>query len=51
LVILGNLATGEATERILRSYPILRPEDIQAALGYVAEMARERIVALPRAPR
>jgi uncharacterized protein (DUF433 family) len=46
-VILDNLAAGEALERILRSYPTLQPEDIQAALGYAAEMVRERIVKLP----
>lgn len=37
-VILDNLAEGETPERILRSYPTLRPEDIQAALTYAAEM-------------
>jgi uncharacterized protein (DUF433 family) len=46
-VILDNLAAGETNERILRSYPTLRAEDIQAALMYASEMARERIVALP----
>jgi uncharacterized protein (DUF433 family) len=46
-VILDNLAAGEAPERILRSYPTLQPDDIQAALGYAAEMVRERIVKLP----
>ena len=46
-VILDNLAEGETPERILRGYPTLQPEDIQAALGYAAEMARERIVNLP----
>ncbi|MFO0892547.1 MAG: DUF433 domain-containing protein [Isosphaeraceae bacterium] len=46
-VILDNLEAGEAPSRILQSYPTLRPEDIQAALGYAAEMARERILKLP----
>lgn len=46
-VILDNLAEGETPERILRGYPSLQPEDIQAALGYAAELARERIVNLP----
>lgn len=46
-VILDNLAAGETPERILRSYPTLQPDDIQAALGYAAEMVRERIVTLP----
>src|SRR5262245_358719 len=46
-LILDNLAEGETPDRILKSYPTLKPEDIQAALGYAAEMARERIVKLP----
>ena len=46
-VILDNLAAGETAERILASYPTLRKEDIEAALHYAAEMARERIVTLP----
>jgi len=46
-VILDNLAEGETPERILQGYPTLQTEDIQAALGYAAEMVRERIVKLP----
>lgn len=46
-VILDNLADGETPERILRSYPTLEKEDIEAALRYASEMAGERIVALP----
>jgi uncharacterized protein (DUF433 family) len=46
-VILDNLAAGESAESILRSYPTLHPEDIQAALQYAAELARERVVPLP----
>ena len=45
-VILDNLAMGESAERILRSYPTLQGEDIQAALSYASEMVRERIVTL-----
>jgi len=48
-VVLDNLAAGEPVDSILRSYPTLRAEDIQAALGYAAELARERIIALPGA--
>ncbi len=48
-VILDNLAGGESTERILASYPTLEKEDIEAALRYASEMARERIVVLPGA--
>lgn len=48
-VILDNLAANEPLERILKSYPTLKPEDIQAALSYAAELTRERIVPLPAA--
>lgn len=36
-VILDNLAANEAPEAILRSYPSLTREDIQAAMLYAAE--------------
>ena len=45
-VILDNLAAGEPVEAIVRGYQI-EPEDIQAALHYAAELARDRVVALP----
>lgn len=45
-VILDNLASGVSREEILRSYPSLKAEDIDAALGYAAELARERFVPL-----
>ena len=48
-VILDNLAGGIAPEAILRSYPSLKPEDIQAALAYAAELSKGRIVTLPEA--
>ena len=48
-VILDNLAAAESVERILKNYPTLKPEDIQAALLYAAELARERVVPLPAA--
>ena len=48
-VVLDNLAAGEPVEAILRSYPTLKPDDIQAALGYAAELSRDRIVDLPGA--
>jgi uncharacterized protein (DUF433 family) len=37
-VILDNLAAGESAETILKSYPTLQPDDIQAALGYATEL-------------
>lgn len=40
-VILDNLAEGSSREKILRSYPALRPEHIEAALAYAAELAHE----------
>jgi len=46
-IILDNLAAGVSDEEILRSYSSLAPEDIDATLGYAAELARERTVSLP----
>jgi uncharacterized protein (DUF433 family) len=40
-VILDNLAEGSSQDEILRSYPSLRPEHIEAALAYAAELAHE----------
>jgi uncharacterized protein (DUF433 family) len=39
--ILDSLAEGASREQILRSYPALKPEHIDAALGYAAELAHE----------
>ncbi len=44
-VVLDNLAAGETTEKIAAAYR-LAPEDVQAALSYAAELAKERIVPL-----
>lgn len=46
-VVLDNLAAGRSEQNILRDYPSLRPESIQAAIAYAADLARERIVELP----
>jgi uncharacterized protein (DUF433 family) len=46
-VVLDNLAAGLDAEEILRSYPSLKSEDILAAMAYAADLARERMVALP----
>jgi uncharacterized protein (DUF433 family) len=40
-VILDSLAEGNTREEILRSYPPLTPEHLDAALVYAAELARE----------
>ncbi len=46
-VVLDNLAAGLSVAEVISSYPSLGPEDIQAALSYSAEIARERVVTLP----
>lgn len=46
-VVLANLAAGIANDELLKSYPTLSPEDIQASLEYTAELAREQTVDLP----
>lgn len=43
-VVLDNLAGNVAVEQILEDYPTLTREDIQAAMQYAAELARERFV-------
>lgn len=39
--IVGLLASGRTHEEILRAYPYLEPEDIQAALSYAAWRTEE----------
>jgi uncharacterized protein (DUF433 family) len=39
--VLDSLAEGSSREDILRSYPTLAPEHIDAALAYAADLARE----------
>ncbi len=39
--ILDSLAEGSTRNQILTSYPSLRPEHIDAALAYAAELAHE----------
>jgi uncharacterized protein (DUF433 family) len=46
-VVLDNLAAAVGTDEILRSYPSLQAEDVQAAMAYAADLARERMVPLP----
>jgi excisionase family DNA binding protein len=44
--ILDSLAEGATREKILRSYPSLRPEHIDAALAYAAELAHSSDVTM-----
>lgn len=46
-VVLDNVAAGAGLEEILRSYPALQPADVEAALSYAAELARESVAVLP----
>jgi uncharacterized protein (DUF433 family) len=41
--ILDNLAAGESIEEIMRGYHVER-EDVQAAIHYAAELARETVI-------
>jgi uncharacterized protein (DUF433 family) len=45
-VILDNLAAGEPAAEIAKAYHIAI-EDVQAALMYAAELAKERVFPLP----
>jgi uncharacterized protein (DUF433 family) len=40
--ILDSLAEGASHDDVLGSYPSLRPEHINAAIAYAAELAREK---------
>ena len=43
-VVLDNLAAGVSNAEILKSYPSLSELDLNAAISYAAELARERII-------
>lgn len=45
-VVLDNLAEGVERDEILKGYPSLANEDIDAAIAYAAELTRERFVPL-----
>jgi len=45
-VVLDNLAAGLTAEEIMRSYPPLTCEDIQACIAYAAALAHEEILPL-----
>ncbi len=42
-VVLDNLATGESAEEIMHGYHLKR-EDIEAAVAYAADLARETVI-------
>lgn len=46
-VVLDNFAAGLNVEEILKSYPSLTREAIQAAIAYAAELTREQVIPLP----
>jgi uncharacterized protein (DUF433 family) len=46
-VVLDNLAAGLAPDDIIRSYPSLDREAVQATIAYAAELGRERVVEMP----
>jgi uncharacterized protein (DUF433 family) len=46
-VLLDNLAAGVPHVEIMRSNPAIQESDIQAALAYAAELAREGTLELP----
>ena len=43
-VVLANLAAGLMIDDIIKSYPLLGKESIQAAIAYAAELSKERVV-------
>ena len=45
-LILDALAAGDTADDLLRGYPTLTRDDIQAALAYGAKLAHERILPL-----
>ena len=46
-VILDNVAAGLSPEEIVRSYPSITRASVRAAMYHDAELAKERVAALP----
>lgn len=46
-LILDFLASGESVESVISNYPQLTADDVRAAIGYAAEVARERVIPVP----
>lgn len=44
--VLDNLAAGLNTEEIIRSYPSVTAESVQATMCYAADLANERVLSL-----
>lgn len=45
-VLIDNLAAGVPMDEVLASYPSVTADDVNAALAYSADLARERTVPL-----
>jgi uncharacterized protein (DUF433 family) len=45
--LVDNVAAGVPREEILKDYPTITEHDIDAALAYAAELAREGVIDLP----
>ena len=43
-VILDNLAAGVSQDALLKSYPSINPDDIQAVIAHAAKLTGERVV-------
>jgi uncharacterized protein (DUF433 family) len=46
-VVLDNFAASLSVDEILKSYPSLTREAVQAAIAYASELTREQVVPLP----
>jgi uncharacterized protein (DUF433 family) len=47
--LLGLMAAGETREQILRAYPFLESEDLDAALRYAAFLAEDETIEITAA--
>lgn len=46
-VVLDNLAAGLSADEVAQSYPSVSADAVRAALAYAADLAGERVVAVP----
>ena len=49
-IVLDNLAAGQSWDEIVRAYPPLAREDIQACVAYAAALAHEEVLPWAAAP-